>query len=136
MKKLLLLLSLVSISTQGLANIGDVYMCEIVNGALIFKDYPTKEFGGSLIKFKIEENSIRLMFDVDDESKYRTLNIIKDSKPAFNDDPYDFFIASSEQPYQGEFLKFHKGNLVYSNLGSSTAPSIYIQSFIANCEIL
>ena len=136
MKKLLLLLLTSFLSTQGLANIGDVYMCEIVNGALIFKDSPTKEFGDNLIKLNIEENSIRLMFDEDDESQYTTLNIIKYSKPAFNDDPYDFFIASSEQPDRGEFLKFHKGNLVYSNLGSSTAPSLYMLSFIANCEIL
>ena len=136
MKKLLLLLLTSLLSTQGLANIGDIYLCETLKGTVIMKDYlPSREFSGSFFKFRIEENSIALYSDLGD-AEPTILKIIENSRPANKNDPDGYFIAISEQGDQGEILKFHYGNLAYSNVGASTSETHYMMSYIANCEIL
>ena len=141
MRKLLLLfltllLSTQGLSTQGLAKVGDIYICEVVKGTIIFTDFlPVKEFSGSFFKFRIEENSVALYSDLGD-AEPTILNIIENSRPANKNGPDGYFIASSEQGDQGEILKFHYGNLAYSNVGASTSETHYMMSYIANCEIL
>ena len=138
MKKLLLLLSLLlSFNSYGeYIKVGDIYICEVTGGALIFPGFsPVKEFSGSNFLFRVEENSIALYRDLNLSSEPTILNIIELSRPANPNDRYGFFIAGSQQADQGEILKFNYGNLAYSDVGASTGKTGFMSSYIAKCRV-
>ena len=140
MKKLLLLLFslMLSFNSYGeYTKVGDIFTCEVTGGVLISPGFlPVKEFSGGNFLFRVEENSIALYSDLNLASAPTILNIIELSRPANPDDRYGYFIAGSQQGDQGEILKFNYGNLAYSNIGASTGKTLYMISYIAECEFL
>ncbi|MDA9357535.1 hypothetical protein N9R34_01550 [Candidatus Thioglobus sp.] len=139
MKKLLLLLSLLlSFNSYGeYTKVGDIFTCEVTGGTLISPGFsPVKEFSGGNFLLRVEENTIALYGDLNLSREPTILNIIELSRPANPNDRYGFFIAGSQQGDQGEILKFNYGNLAYSNVGASNGKTVYMSSYIAECEFL
>ena len=139
MKKLLLLLSLLlSFNSYGeYTKVGDIFTCEVTGGTLISPGFsPVKEFSGGNFLLRVEENTIALYGDLNLSREPTILNIIELSRPANPDDRYGYFIADSQQADQGEILKFNYGNLAYSNVGASNGKTVYMSSYIAECEFL
>ena len=116
--------------------VGDIYLCSITSGSVIWPGNAVQEYSGNTFLFRVEEDSIALYSNLDLSEDPTILNINKLSRPANLNDPYGFFIASSQRDDLGEILKFNYGNLAYTYLGASNSNSNLMISYIAECEVI